>query len=408
MKPRRVHRRRRDAPEETIAPGKRPGKKPARVRRARKPAGRSRRRSRAGLVGAAAFLALLGVVPADAYKFFGTDRIIVLGPAAAARWAPGDLPVRFRLLENERLPDHPGLTPRTWREMVARALRSWTEVPTARVTAVLEEQTVRSDFADADDGINTVGFTGDESAGIARAGLRIEGGRIVGCDVVLNHRMLEVLEDREEENPQRIMERLPRIETIVAHEFGHCFGLAHTDLNPVWEATPSAPAAARGNGFYPEGAAAFHANPVMSYGGAHGFLGLAPDDRTAISLLYPAPGYLESTGAIGGQLVFADGRGASFVYLQIVDGVGADAAFGAGAFTDAFGYFLLEGLPPGRRLFWAHPIGNLRAHYGPDRFSDAELLRVLDIRDRWFWAEVRAGQIEFLPPLTVSTGRTTE
>ena len=366
-------------------------------------------RSRAGLVGAAAFLALLGVVPANAYKYFGAELRIVLGPRAAARWAPGDLPVRFRLLENERLPEHPALTPRTWREMVARALRFWTEVPTARVTAVLEEQTVRSDFVDADDGINTVGFAGDESFGaMASAGLRIEGGRIVGCDIVLNHRMLEVLEDREAENPQRIMERLPRIETIVAHEFGHCFGLAHSDLNPVWEATPSAPAAARGNGFYPEGAAAFHANPVMSYGGAHGFVGLAPDDRTGISLLYPAPGFLESTGAIGGRLVFADGRGASFVYLQIVDGVGADAAFGAGAFTDAFGYFLLEGLPPGRRLFWAHPVGNQRAHYGPDRFGDADILRVLDVRDRWFWAEVRAGRIEFLPPLSVSTGRTTE
>ncbi len=399
----------RDLPAGPGAPGKRRAGNRTRGRRPpRKPASRSRRRNRPVLLATAAALAVLGVVPANAYKYFGADLRIVLGPAAAVRWAPGDLPVRFRLLENERLPEHPDLTPRTWREMVARALGSWTEVPTARVTAVLEEQTVRSDFVDTDDGINTVGFAGDEFSGIARAGLRIEGGRIVGCDVVLNHRMLEVLEDREEENPQRIMEWLPRIETIVAHEFGHCFGLAHSDLNPAWEATPSAPPAARGNGFYPEEAAAFHANPVMSYGGAHGFVGLAPDDRTGISLLYPAPGYLESTGAIGGRLVFADGRGASFVYLQIVDGVGADAAFGAGAFTDAIGQFLLEGLPPGRRLFWAHPIGNLRAHYGPDRFGDADILRVLDIRDRWFWAEVRAGQIEFLPPLTVSTGRTTE
>ena len=402
-RPRWVHRRR-ESPEDPIGQGKHRAGTRTRVR---PPPSRSRRRGPAPLV-TAVVLALLGVVPANAYKYFGAESRIVFGPRAAARWAPGDLPVRFRLLENERLPEHPDLTPRTWREMVARALRSWTEVPSASVTAVLEEQTVRSDFVDADDGFNTVGFAGDEFSGIARAGLRIEGGRIVGCDIVLNHRMLEVLEDRDEENPQRIMERLPRIETIVAHEFGHCFGLAHSDLNPAWEATPSAPPAARGNGFYPEGAAAFHANPVMSYGGAHGFVGLAPDDRAAISLLYPAPGFLESTGAIGGRLVFEDGGGASFVYLQIVDGVGADAAFGAGAFTDAFGYFLLEGLPPGRRLFWAHPVGNQRAHYGPDRFGDADILRGLDIRDRWFWAEVRAGQIEFLPPLTVSTGRTTE
>lgn len=380
----------------------------ASVRRTRKPAREARRPNCPVLLAAAVLLPFLGAAPADAYKFFGAELTIVLGPGAAARWEPIDLPVRFRLLENERLPDHPDLTPGSWREMVGRALASWVEVPTARITAVLEEETVRSEFADADDGVNTFGFPGDEfPLGSARARIRVEGGRIVGCDVILNYRMLEVLEEREKENPQRDMEWLPWIERIVTHEFGHCFGLAHSDLNPAWEGRPTAPAAARGGGFYPEGAAAFHANPVMSYGGAHGFVGLTPDDRTAISLLYPAPGFLESTGALGGRLVFEDGRGASFLYVQIMSDSGGGIASGPGVFTDAVGQFLLEGLPPGRRLFWAHPVGNLRAHSATSRFDEADLLRVLDTRDRWFWAEVRAGRLDFLPTMTVSTGRTT-
>ena len=379
----------------------------------RAPSGTSRRalvrashRRGVGFPVAAAVFAIIAIsVPAEAYKFL---RRTVSSPTAA-RWAPADSPIPFRLLENSRLPTA-YLTPESWRELVVRGFAHWTEISTATIAVHLEDEPFAADFVDADDGMNTIGFTGDEfwddGYFVGNALSRIENGRIVGCDIRLSPWFFDRLDDRARENPQKEMERLAWLEMVVAHEVGHCLGLLHTDLNPTWEARPDTPAVVR-EGFYPEGVPAFHADPIMSYGGWHDLIGLTPDEITAVSLLYPTRQFLESTGAIGGRIVLADGRGAPGAYVQIAGGANpAGPHYGAGAFTDGYGNFLLEGLPPGRHLFWIHPLGDLISQLPPERREAAEVLEVLDIRDRWFWAEVRPGRVDIQPPVTVSSGRT--
>ena len=356
----------------------------------------------------AATILLVFASSAETYRFFGKYLDRTLTPSGASRWERADFPVRFRVLENGNLPDFEGLTPERWRDIIARAFRLWNEVPTARASLVLDEAPLPSEQADANDGFNTVGFSSYEGFVdawfIGLAFWRQEGDRLVGCDIELNPAMFEVLDQRAVDNPEKDMERLAWLEMVVVHEAGHCLGLAHTDLNPIWEAWPEGPPGREG--FFPEGSLALSPEPVMSYGGWRDFVGLTPDDAVGVSLLYPTPEFRESRGGVGGRIRFEDGRGVSFAYVQVVEGAGPGSRFGPGVFTDAFGHFLLEGLRPGTHLFWVHPVGALRAHFGPGQFDDADLLEVLDIRDRWFWAEVQAGELVIVPEVTISTGRT--
>ena len=354
---------------------------------------------------------LVAVSSGEPYRFYPRNFLdIAVSPQAASRrWSADDFPLRFRVLENDNLPDFANLNHDQWQEIVARALGAWGDVPTADVHVLLGNEPVSSTLSDADDGINTVGFTSnprfDGAWFVGSALMRTESGRPVGCDIELNPAFFDVLDQRAADNPQREMERLAWLEGVVIHEFGHCLGLAHTDLNPVWHARSEEPVPVP-PGFWPAGVSSLEPNPVMSYGGWHGVVGLSPDDETGVSLLYPTATFLASRGGVGGRVVFEDGRGVSFAYVQVVEGSGPDARFGPGAFTDTTGGFVLQGLRPGPHLFWIHPVGDLRAHVGESRLGDAKLLETLDVRDQWFWASVSAGEIAVAPEVKVLTGRT--
>jgi hypothetical protein len=339
--------------------------------------------------------------PADGYRFFarhgGLHRIASV--AGAIRWDESAFPLRFRLLENGNLPDVPGFDAALWRESAERGIRAWVAIETADLAIVLEEETVAADQGRMGDGINTIGFSSLESVAggpFATADVQYTHGRVTGCDV---HFSPSYLEGRSLDAPTAFEELADYLARTVMHEVGHCLGLAHSAMNPTWLARPDA--VARRPGYFPDGVTSVQPHPRMSYGTIRTVV-LEPDDVVGASLLYPAPGFVESRGALTGRVVLADGEPAPYVYVQAV-AYGPDGAiFGAGAFTDSWGQFLLEGLEPGFRHFWIRPLHQLLAHSFIGEVARAGSLE-LQHEQRWF--EIRRGEIVRAPDITVHPAR---
>ncbi len=366
-----------------------------------------RRARRRRLLGAAVLTgALLPAPPAETYRFFSSvgDWNEITAAASAPVWDAADLPLRFRLLENDNLPEGEGLDAARWREINQEAVAAWVDVPTSAVTALLEEAPVIADQASDADGISTIGFSSHEAfvdgwfSGFARWVWM--DGESVGCDIEISPWYFDRSPVDDPEQERRLVRDL---HGIMIHEMGHCLGLAHTAMNPMWLAQPGPPHLEPGT--LPEGIASFQPHPIMSYGSSLGAPALTPDDIHAISLAYPAPGFREARGALGGRVVFPDGSPAPLAYVQTVDYTGDAAAFGPGAFTDRRGQFMLEGLRPGPLHLVVRPVIASRAH------GDLELAMEagsLDFPDRHRWFRVRAGQATLVPDIVVERGRAWE
>ena len=354
-----------------------------------------------------AALAVVVAPPVVAYHFYGGGQRGVVSSTEAHRLAPEDFPLRFRLIENDHLPTVAGLDPASWRELIERAFSHWTAIPTARIAIVLDEETLTAERAE-DDQINTVGFgvaAEDEDAFTfaATARWRWDGGDWVGCDIEFNPSYYTNLYERHQDSGLPDIAFWVALENTMIHEMGHCLGLAHSALNPMWPTTREEPAWVRESGFFPEGVSAFAAHPNMSYGNNFGFVGLTEDDEVAVSLLYPAPGFLESRRALGGKVVFENGDPAPFVYVQTLDAA-VTGKFGPGTLTDQSGQFLLEGVRPGPVMLWFHPVAIPGAHTFREAAQESGSLEILD---RWRWARIPAdrGQLTILPEITVASGR---
>ena len=261
--------------------------------------------------------AALLATPADGYRFFARHGglLRIASVAGAIRWEASEFPLRFRLLENENLPDLPGVDAALWRESVERGLSAWTEIETADLAIVLEEETVAHDQGRIGDGINTVGFSSlDRVAGgpFATADVQYTGGRVSGCDVHFSPRYLDGWSGDTPGSLEQLADHLVR---TVMHEVGHCLGLAHSAMNPTWLARPET--MEQPEGHFPEGVTSLQPHPRMSYGTIR-TVTLEPDDQAGASLLYPAPGFLDSRGSLTGRVVLASGDPAPFVYVTSV------------------------------------------------------------------------------------------
>ena len=146
---------------------------------------------------------------------------------------------------------------------------------------------------------------------------------------------------------------------VAVHELGHCLGLDHVEGNPFREY----PARDFPRPYEPPRYWANH--PIMAGVGPGSGLssGLSLDDRTGVSLARPAPGWIESTGTIWGNVLVEDGEPAREVYV-LANRLGSDGSVegSVGRFTDSSGAFLIGGLAPGGYVLRVQPIRHGHVH----------------------------------------------
>jgi hypothetical protein len=114
--------------------------------------------------------------------------------------------------------------------------------------------------------------------------------------------------------------------TTVVHEFGHTLGLQHTLTSSVMSTAVTS--------------ATTKAAP------------LAADDIAAISLLYPASGYLATVGSLNGRVALANGTGVNLASVVALSASNPAIS----ALTNPDGTFQIDGLSAGQYFVYAHSL----------------------------------------------------
>ena len=337
---------------------------------------------------------VLGPLPArraDGYRFFGrggTDTSAYVASDAArwrsSVWGPGDTLV-WRAADIPDWAEWYGSN-KEFLDHVTTALAAWSSIATADLA-----WQVSGDLGERGEAFITMEETqSDWIAGQAR--LTFERGQITRCQVTIDPPTYERI-DRPD-GSYTILGVLPEergvdLERILAHEFGHCLGLAHSFALPgSLNGQISFRDGGRVYGSYQD--LALHpTHPRMSYGARDPSRLLAHDDVVGASLLRPAQEWEQGIGEIAGT-VFVDGEPQHYARIWAF-GSGEGATPGSPnavtVLTDEDGTFHIEGLRPGGYALWVGSVtyGRCVPHLLP------ELAR--DLAETWLLVPilVRAG-----------------
>ncbi|HMY76769.1 MAG TPA: matrixin family metalloprotease, partial [Blastocatellia bacterium] len=125
------------------------------------------------------------------------------------------------------------------------------------------------------------------------------------------------------------------IQDVATHEIGHLIGLSHSPIG--------------GMTMYPRTIAGRTQNRV-----------LGPDDIIGASVIYPEPGFLNSTGTIRGRVAEPGGANVFGAHVVAVD---ANGNATASALSQPDGSYSIQGLPPGAYTMFAEPLDPLGASF---------------------------------------------
>ena len=310
-------------------------------------------------------------------------------------WGPGETMVWY--FSSDNWPADARSSPEQVMAAFARSLAEWSDIPTADISWRVEGPI--SGLELRRDGIQVIGIQPDASHGDAgsypdgRPDHRLWYERNgSGRWVLVEHDFL--LTPAQTRRAPSDWDDPGVLVGDLVHPLGHVLGLEHAAAFP----------ANRPRFFRAGERDTWPLDPNMSYGETTVYFDeegslLRMDDRIGASLLRPAPGWLEATGTITGSVRAEDGP-LEGVHVWALRRTDAGRVEGVGAFVGIHrfrypepnvpGSFLIEGLPPGDYVLWAHPDLEWLAH-------------------PWFFED---GQGEFLDtllpvPVRVSAGRTT-
>ena len=310
-----------------------------------------------------------GVRPAGAYRFLGAglDPFLHHGEYWKRRWNPAvwgpGATMKVAVPEDPLWEEFEAIRGMgDVRRLVSEALAQWSGVRTADIRWVLAEA---SEAGEA--GVSILATSEEWAAGTAGLTQGIGKGypETESCEVTVSSGMAHA--------------EFQTLRQIVAHELGHCLGLFHHPAYPNAH-LPWLRVGDRLSMWGDSGVMLSSTGDVLG-----DYAPISHTEGIGASLLRPAPGWLEATGAVHGTVLGGEYGSERARMVVLAARLGPDGRPGDAVtqIANEWGQFLIEGLAAGSYVLLV---------YSP--LVDGPGARVVPMREtvRLEWVEVRAGE----------------